>query len=269
MTVSSLRTAEKASGLLCGRSLKIHVKLDTGMCRTGFDVSDDSGIADAAGLFMLPGIVPEGVYTHFAVSDIRGDNFTELQFERFIEAVSTIEALSGRYFKIKHCANSAAVINCGCGMSLDMIRPGISLYGSYPGADRGGIDLLPVMTLFSRAAAVFRRKRGETVSYGRTFTLERDSRVAVLPIGYGDGLPRILSGALSVSFGGKSAKQLGRICMDMCMVDITHIPCINEGDVSVIFGDGGISAAGLAGTAKTISYELFCGITARVPRIYI
>ena len=269
MTFGSLESAKYASSLLNGKSLKIHIKLDTGMCRTGFDASDNKSISDAARLFSLPGIEPIGVFTHFAVSDDATDPFTRVQFGRFLSAVAAIEAETGRHFEIKHCANSAAVLHYKKEMSLDMVRPGISLYGMYSGAQSGGVELLPVMTLFSRVSAVYWRKADETVSYGRTHTLDKDTRIAVLPVGYGDGLPRILSNALEVSFDGIMAKQLGRICMDMLMVDITNFPNIKEGDTAVIFGSGGPCADELARAASTISYELFCGITERIPRIYI
>jgi alanine racemase len=270
MAVGSFEAAREISALLPpGASVKIHVKLDTGMCRTGFWAFSRDELLETVKLFALPGIEPEGIFTHFAVSDVLGDPFTKLQFDCFRSFVDVCETAAGRRFKIKHCANSAAVINYREKMSLDYVRPGISLYGAYPGDDRGGIDLRPVMTLKTRVAAVNSRHAGDTVSYGRTHTLSKDTRIAVLPVGYGDGLPRILSNNMSVRFGGETAPQLGRICMDMCMVDITLLPHINTGDTAVIFGGGGSSAEALAKAAGTISYELFCGINDRVPRIFI
>ena len=153
-----------------------------------------------------------------------------------------------------------------------MVRPGILTYGIYPDAERGGLDLIPVMTLKSRVCAVTHHKKGDTISYGRTWTADRDCTLAVLPIGYADGLQRCLSGKLTVQLRGRRVHQVGRICMDMCMVDVTDLPEVRPGDVAVIFGtgaDGGPTVTELAELAGTIPYELLCDVSLRVPRISV
>ena len=179
-----------------------------------------------------------------------------------------LEALGVR-FKICHCAASAAVLNYPC-THMDMVRPGIALYGYYPAPGLEGLDssgLLPVMALKTRVAAVRAVPAGTCVSYGCTARLERDSRLAVLPVGYGDGYPRLLSNRMEVLLRGRRCPVVGRICMDMCMVDVTDVPDAVPGDVAELYGREGLleQAAALAGT---IPYELLCNVNPRVPRIY-
>lgn len=269
LTVGDLDTARAMSGLLDGQRLKVHVKLDTGMGRVGFNAVSERPEDEILELLDLPGLLAEGIYTHFAVSDVFGDPFTLEQFERFIRVADEVEARAGRHFKIRHCANSGAVVNYGGQMSLDMVRPGIALYGAAFGPPEGGLDLLPVMTLKTRVAAVTRHAAGESVSYGRTARLSRSSRIAVLPVGYGDGLHRALSGKLRLRLGGAWAPQIGRICMDMCMADVTDLPQVREGDVAIVFGAGGEPAEEVARLAGTIPYEILCAPSRRVPRVYI
>ena len=255
-----------------GQRLKIHIKLDTGMGRLGFPAGDKAALEGAAEVMRLPGLECEGVFTHFAVSDMPGgEDYTRRQFELFTAASAELERLSGRTFTLRHCANSGGVLSFrDKGMCLDMVRPGLLTYGIYPEAWRGGIDLTPVMTLKSRVSAVTHHKKGDTISYGRTWTAERDCTLAVLPIGYADGLQRCLSGKLTVLLHGQRVCQVGRICMDMCMLDVTDIKDVKPGDVATVFGsgaDGEPTAAELAELAGTIAYELLCGISLRVPRI--
>ena len=257
-----------------GQKLTVHVKLDTGMGRLGFPAGDEDALTAAAAVMALPGLDPEGVFTHFAVSDTPGgEEYTFRQFEAFTAAADKLERESGKKFRLRHCANSGGVLSFrDRGMCLDMVRPGILTYGIYPDAERGGLDLVPVMELKSRVCAVTHHKKGETISYGRTWTAERDTTLAVLPVGYADGLQRCLSGKLCVSFGGRRAPQVGRICMDMCMVDITDLPEVKPGDVATVFGrgvNGEATVTELAELAGTIPYELLCGISLRVPRICV
>lgn len=268
LTISDLRSAREMSGLMSGSSIKIHLKLETGMGRTGFNAVSGDPVDDIIETMRLPNLEVEGIYTHFAVSEMSDDPFTLEQFELFIRTAEKIEEKIGKQFTIKHCANSGAVVNYSRKMSKDMIRPGITLYGMHPGSGGEKLDLLPVMTLKTRVAAIALHKAGETISYGRTYTLGRDSRIAVLPIGYGDGLHRVLSNKLMLSFEGKYAPQIGAICMDMCMADVTDLPEVEEGSIAVVFGEGGASANEVAKHAGTISYEIFCALTNRVPRIY-
>ena len=250
-----------------GLTLKCHIKLETGMGRTGFAVESEREMAGVRELLTLPGLEPTGVFTHFAVSDEPEESFTLEQFARFTKAVDELENETGRSLGIRHCANSGAVVNFR-ETCLDMVRPGLLLYGLYPGAERGGLDLKPVMRLLTRVAEITEHHAGDTISYGRIFTCERDMRLAVIPVGYADGLHRSLSGKFDVLINGKRAHQVGRICMDMCMVDVTDMPEVKTGDIVTVFGDEP-EATELANIAGTISYELLCAISPRVPRVYI
>ena len=261
-----------ARGMSCslegtGLTLKCHIKLETGMGRTGFAVESEREMAGVRELLTLPGLEPTGVFTHFAVSDEPEESFTLEQFARFTKAVDELENETGRSLGIRHCANSGAVVNFR-ETCLDMVRPGLLLYGLYPGAERGGLDLKPVMRLLTRVAEITEHHAGDTISYGRIFTCERDMRLAVIPVGYADGLHRSLSGKFDVLINGKRAHQVGRICMDMCMVDVTDMPEVKTGDIVTVFGDEP-EATELADIAGTISYELLCAISPRVPRVYI
>ena len=254
-----------------GQRLKIHLKLDTGMGRLGFPTWDDAALEAARRVRTLPGLEAEGVFTHFAVSDEPDKDYTAEQLARFTAALGALEAGGGR-FEIRHCANSGAVINyigdldkADC---ADMVRVGLAGYGLYPGAEHGSVDLRPAMRLCTRVAAVTKHRAGDTISYGRTFTAARDMRLAVLPIGYADGLHRVLSSKLEILLGGVRVKQVGRICMDMCMVDITDGPDVSVGDVATVFGGPALPVEEQAEKAGTISYELVCAVSPRVRRVY-
>ena len=234
--VGSIEYARELNRFLAGTGLRLdaHMKLETGMGRTGFDVHDDSHLDEMIEALSLPHLNFTGVFTHFAVSDEYGDPYTQLQFSRFTHAIERMEQATGHHFAIRHCANSGAVINYP-EMHLDMVRPGLLLYGVFPAKETGGLDLRPAMSLYSRVSEVTHHHAGDTISYGRTFTCPRDMRLAVLPVGYADGLLRSLSGKGDVLLHGKRAPQVGRICMDMCMVDVTDIPEVQPGDVATIF----------------------------------
>lgn len=272
-TIGSLELAEEYSKVISklGETLKIHLKLETGMGRQGFDVKSGD-VSEAVSALALPGLEAEGIYTHFAVSDEPSkEDYTRRQFKTFTDAVEKIESVSGAHFAIKHCANSGAMINYP-EMYLDMVRPGLALYGLFPNGEKDKLDLAPAMELKSRIIAVSEHEAGDCISYGCTFTADKKMRVAVLPIGYADGLHRVLSGKIDVLIHGVRCKQIGRICMDMCMVDITHIPDVKIGDIATIFGHDGedeiISVEEQAQKAGTISYELICAVSQRVPRVY-
>ena len=273
-SVSALTPAremsERAERL--GKKLRVHLALDSGMGRFG---AVCHGGRDATGeyaeILRLPGLEAEGIFTHFAVSDEPdGEAFTKMQYEAFTAQISRLEGISGHKFKIRHCVNSGAMVNCK-EMQLDMVRPGVALYGCYPGAEEKGLFLRETMELKTRIAQIKELLPGDTVSYGRTWTAQRDCTIAVLPIGYADGLQRCLSGKLEVLLRGVRVKQVGRICMDLCMVDVTDVPEVQPGDVATIFGigqDGSPTAAELADWADTIPYEILCAVSPRVPRIY-
>ncbi len=268
--VGSLDMARALSEALAGtgRTLKVHLKLETGMGRTGFRVYGDGDLTAPAQAMALPGLVPEGVFTHFCVSDGEpGErDFTWEQLERFKAGFEAAEAQSGRRFEIHHCTNSGAMIAFPQ-TYMDMVRPGVALYGMYPGPEKGDLQLVPAMELKSRVACVEQHQPGDTISYGRTFTVRRPSRIAVLPIGYADGLHRTLSNKLTLDFDGKPARQVGRICMDMCMADVTDLD-VKPGDVAEIFGRR-INCGDVAALCGTIHYELLCAVSPRVPRIYV
>ena len=267
--VGSLDAAREMSARLAGtgRTLRCHLKLETGMGRTGFDARTPAGNFEALEALKLPRLEWPGVFTHFAASDEPEEaDFTRAQFSQFLLAAGFLESAAGLEFGIRHCSNSGAVINFR-NMALEMVRPGLLLYGIFPGAEHGGIALEPVMSVKTRIAEISEHRAGDTISYGRTFACERDMRLAVIPIGYADGLHRAHAGKFSVLVNGCEARQVGRICMDMCMIDVTDIPAA-VGDVVTVFGDSP-GADALASSAGTIAYELLCAVSPRVPRIYL
>jgi len=252
-----------------GKTARVHIKLDTGMSRVGVLAHDaDRAAREVAELCALPHLEHEGIFTHFANAD--GDeDYTMLQFTRFLDAVSALENNHGITFEIRHCAASAAALKYPC-THLDMVRSGIALYGHYPDPECRGLDgpgLVPVMSVYSRVAAVRQLPAGTPVSYGCTAAVERDSRIAVLPIGYGDGFFRLLSNRFWVQINGQRAPIVGRICMDMCMVDVTDLPHVETGDVAAVF-DKDKPLEDAADLVGTIQYELLCDVSPRIPRFY-
>lgn len=267
-TVSSLEYAKALSAKL-SKPLACHLKLDSGMNRTGFACRDEN-LVDITKALTLPNLDFSGVFTHFAVSDEVENEFTVTQFNRFMSTICKIEEAWGKHFAIKHCANSGAVINFR-EYALDMVRPGIMTYGMYPAAEKGGIELRPAMSLKSRVYAVKDLYPGDSVSYGRSYVADKKMKIAVIPIGYADGLNRCLSGKLDVLIRGCRCRQIGRICMDMCMVDITHLEDCTINDVVTIIGQDGdeyISADELAQKQGSINYEVTCDVAPRVSRVY-
>jgi len=266
--VSSLAYAKSLNEKV-KKPLKVHIKLDTGMGRTGFSVRDED-FDDIQKAIGFENLNFEGVFTHFSVSDVPTETFTNEQFARFKAAIEKAQNASCHTFDICHCANSGAVINYR-ELALDMIRPGVATYGMYPAQEHGGIELRPALELKARICSITNHYAGDTISYGRTYTASKEMRVAVLPIGYGDGLHRCLSGRMDVIIRGRRCPQIGRICMDMCMVDITDLPDCEVGDVATLIGSDGnetILASEMADKAGTINYEITCALTQRVERIY-
>lgn len=253
-----------------GKRAKIHLKVDTGMSRLGvLDHDPERAAAEIAALCALPHLEPEGIFTHFASAD--GDEeYTMLQFTRFLDVLKELEEKYGRPFAIRHCAASAAVLNYPC-THMDMVRPGIALYGHYPDPSCEGLDgpgLKPVMSLYSRVAAVRGFPADTPVSYGCTASFGGDGgRTAVLPIGYADGLHRVLSNQGSVWLDGQPRPIMGRICMDLCMIGLDEAANVHPGDVAEIFGEH-LPVERHAEIADTISYELLTAVAPRVPRIY-
>lgn len=268
LTVDSIKTAKQYAAALDSRKAKVHVKIDTGMRRIGLEMH--SAAEEIMTILSMPCFEVEGIYTHFCVaSNAKEDAFTRFQYNCFQEISSKLSQ-SGIHIPLRHCANSAAIIAHPY-THEDMVRPGLMLYGYNP-CDAVPFSLRPVMTLKARIIHIKTIQKGESVSYGRSWTAPRDATIATLSIGYADGLLRGLSGKLSMLVRGSLAKQVGAICMDMCMLDVTQIPGVEVGDAVTIFGqDQGrcISADEVAAAMGTISYELFCGVGRRVPRIYL
>ena len=259
-----------AEAVRLGKELKIHIKLDTGMSRLGFLCAGgyfDEGVQNVIGACRLPGLEPEGVYTHFAVSDEEGEEneqYTREQFSLFRAVIDAVRERGGVAFRIRHCANSGAVVNYP-EMALDMVRPGLLLYGYGDGTGRLG--LRPCMRLVTTVSTIKLYEPGTCVSYGRRFTTERRTRMGVLAIGYADGLPRLISNKCSFAARGGFAPQRGSICMDMCMIDLTDLPEVDVGSEVEIFGETN-DIYKLSAAAQTIPYELLCAVSKRVPRVY-
>ncbi|MGM9563325.1 MAG: alanine racemase [Faecousia sp.] len=275
--VHSLEYARALNERLKGlhRRLRVHIKLDTGMSRLGFFAYNHEQTGEELKeVAQMDNLLIEGIFTHFPVADsIDGadENFTRTQFERFTSMLTTLQGV-GIKPEIRHCCNSGASILYP-EYAMDMIRPGIATYGVLPSGDlRGRIDLKPVMSLRSTIFQIRDFEPNITVSYGRTYTTRDPERIAVVGIGYADGLSRSFSNNISFLLHGKRVPQVGRICMDMCMIDISKVPEAQVNDVVTVFGeDGGdeIEVESLSNRLNTIPYEILCGINKRIPRIYL
>ena len=271
-TVSALAKAEEydAAAAAAGGRLKVHIKVDTGMSRLGFLVRGrhfEGGVQAIARSWALPHLEAEGIFTHFSVSDEddgESEAYTREQFACFMAVLNALGE-QGVEFALRHCANSGALARYP-EMYLDMIRPGIALYGA--GADRERLGLRPVMALRSCVSTIKVFDPETEISYGRTYRAAEKTRVGVLPVGYADGLFRGLSGRMSVLTASGPAPVLGRICMDMTMVDLSCLPDVHVDDAVELFGPRQ-SADTLAELLGTIPYELFCAVSKRVPREYL
>ncbi len=250
--------------------IKVHIKLDTGMSRLGFDCRSEelNGINEAISCAKLDGFVLEGIFTHFAVSDRTpgaDDGFTEEQYNRFMKSVKVFKE-NGIEPELIHCCNSAGFL-LDQDKHLSLSRVGISLYGLSPSSElKLKQDLIPVMTVKSVVSMVKEINVGDTVNYGRTFKANKKMRVATVTAGYADGYPRLLSNKGYVLINGKKANIIGRICMDQLSVDVSDIENVKMGDEVILFGKD-LSVDDLASLADTINYEIICGISPRVPRI--
>ena len=253
-----------------GKPLRVHMKIDTGMSRLGFLCAGkyhEEGVDNIVRACSLPGLDVEGAFTHFAVSDEPGDDnraYTLEQFRLFTSVTSEAEEKGGFRFAIRHCANSGATVHYP-EMMLDMVRPGLLLYGY--GDDTGSFGLKPCMRLVTTVSTIKYYEPGTDVSYGRHYTTSRPTRMGVLAIGYADGLPRVSSGKCSYAAKGGFAPQCGSICMDMCMADLTDLPEVDVGSEVELFGEAN-SIYKLSDAAGTIPYELLCAVSKRIPRVY-
>ena len=270
-TVTNLKKAEEfsAEALRLGGTLRIHIALDTGMSRLGFLCRGerfDGGVENVARACSLPGLEPEGIFTHFAVADEAGEDNEAYTREQFRVFCGVIDALAERgvRFRLRHCANTGATLSYP-EMALDMVRPGLLLYGY--GDASGRLGLRPCMRFMTKVSTIKHYPAGTDVSYGRRFTTERETRMGVVGAGYADGLPRLLSNRCSFAAGEGFAPQRGSICMDMCMIDLTERPEVAVGSEVEIFGPRS-SLETLAQAAQTIPYELLCAVSRRVPRVY-
>lgn len=269
--IHSLEYAKALNDTLNGTNfiLNVHLKVDTGMTRLGFR-ADETGFAEMTEAAKLPHLHVEGIFTHFSVADSRLDEdilYTRQQYTRFEQAITALDA-SGMQPEIRHCCNSGGMLLYP-EYAMDMVRPGISTYGIAPSCDTEGIlKLQPVMSLYTTVSQLQQVPAGTSVSYGRTYTAQEEKTLAILSMGYADGLSRRLSGQTAFLIHGKRAPVVGRICMDMCMVDVTDIPEVQVGDpVTVIGAD--LPCEIMAKELDTIPYEILCGINKRIPRIYL
>jgi len=273
-TVFSHDLAEALSdtAVRLGHKVKIHIKIDTGMSRVGF-MPGYNAVKNVAAISKLSGIIIEGLFSHFASADERDKSYSYMQFERFMSICTELQRI-GIHIPVKHIANSAAIIEFP-EMYLDMVRPGIILYGHYPSSEvnKDNILLKPAMTLKANVILVKEVENNTSVSYGRVFTTKRRSRIATIPIGYADGYSRLLTGNANVLINGKLAPVVGTICMDQCMVDITDIDGdVKVGDEVVLFGKQGekeIKVEELASLIGTINYEIISIVGKRIPRVYL
>lgn len=275
-TVYSYETSRALSEAVAayGKKIKVHIKVDTGMGRLGLlrGIKDNS-LSEVESISRLPMLELEGIYTHFATADKSDRSYAGKQFEIFMDFLNQLR-IAGLEIPVTHAANSAAIINMP-ETHLDMVRAGISIYGLYTSkeVDRSIIKLKPAMELKTKIIHLKKVPAGFKVSYGTTYETEEPTTIATVSIGYADGLNRLLSskGRMLVC-GGQSAPIVGRICMDLTMLDVGKIPEIAIGEEVVVFGKQGnasISVDEIASTINTINYEVISTIMERVPRIYL
>ena len=271
--VHSLEYAQALNDALNGTNfiLNVHLKLDTGMTRIGFTAYDnEEALEDMVRAAHLPHLQVEGAFMHFCVADSLAPEdrtFTRLQYQRFEQALDYL-GVHGIRPEIRHCCNSGGTMLYP-EYAMDMVRPGILTYGVLPAPELSGVlDLKPLLSLRTTVSQIRDIPAGTDVSYGRTYTTPAERRLAVLSMGYADGLQRSLSGRAQFLLRGKLVPVVGRICMDMCMVDVTGVPEAQVGDEVTIIGAERPCDI-LAEQLGTISYEALCGINKRIPRIYL
>ena len=270
--VSCLAKAEEysAEAVKHGGVLKVHIKVDTGMSRLGYLCDGSNFEGGVEGIYKacgLPNLEAEGIFTHFAVSDVPDEDskaYTMHQFSLFCSVIEAVEK-KGYTFRLRHCANTGAVA-CYPETYMDMVRPGLLLYGCGEFAEKLGLQ--PVMTLKTTVSTIKDYVPGTSISYGRLYTTDKTTRMGVVPYGYADGFMRVLTNRCSFMAKGIRIPQRGRICMDMCMIDLSDAPEVKVGDEIEIFGKKN-SVNQMAEWANTIPYELTCAVSKRVPRVYL
>ena len=260
-----------AAAAKVGQKAKVHIKVDTGMGRIGI-TPDEEGLEFVRFLIEHPELEVEGIFTHFAKSDETDKTSANHQLELFQNFIDKIQTELGITIPVKHCSNSAAILEMPQA-NMDMVRAGITTYGLYP-SEEVSKDIVPLraaMSLYSHIVYCKTIHAGQSVSYGGLFTATKDTRVATIPVGYGDGYPRSLSGKGYVLIHGKKAPILGRVCMDQFMVDISEIPEAMEGDKVTLLGMDGterITAEELGELSGRFNYEFVCDLGKRIPRVY-
>lgn len=261
-----------AAAAKVGKKAKVHIKVDTGMGRIGI-TPDEEGLEFVRFLIEHPELEVEGIFTHFAKSDEADKTSANHQLELFQNFIDKIQTELGITIPVKHCSNSAAILEMPQA-NMDMVRAGITTYGLYP-SEEVSKDIVPLraaMSLYSHIVYCKTIHAGQSVSYGGLFTAQKDTRVATIPVGYGDGYPRSLSGKGYVLIHGKRAPILGRVCMDQFMVDISEIPEAMDGDKVTLLGTDGterITAEELGELSGRFNYEFVCDLGKRIPRVYI
>jgi alanine racemase len=269
-TIYKLKSAIKLNKIAkeIDKKARVHIKIDTGMSRLGFSI-DDNLIENIKIINDLDNIYLEGIYTHFPKADEKDKDITLKQYQRYKKIIDLLENKNIK-IPIKHVSNSATLIDLK-DLNLDMVRPGILLYGHYPSNDvnKSNLNILPVMTLKTTVSMFKRVRKGQGISYGFKYYAKKDTNIATVSIGYADGFTRMLSGKIDVKINNKSYKQVGNICMDQCMIDLEDDE-IKIGDEVIIFDDSKeFSIQRISNALNTIDYEILCMISRRVPRFYI
>ena len=272
-TVFSLRQAQQMeeAAAQAGAHITVHIKIDTGLSRLGFQATEEAA-EEIAQIAAMPHMIIEGIFTHFAKSDARDKTMAREQMERFLK-IRKFLADRQVIVPIVHCSNSAAIIDLP-EANMDVVRAGISLYGMWPSDEvqKENLDLKPVLSLKSRIVFLKDLEPDRTISYGATYKTNGWQRIATIPVGYGDGYPRSLSNKGFVLLHGKKAPICGRICMDQFMVDVTHIKEAKEGDTVVLIGTDGtecISMEEIGALSGRFNYEFACDLGKRIPRVYV
>jgi alanine racemase len=271
-TVYTLEMAKELSksAVICGKKAKIHIALDTGMTRIGFD-ANETGILAIQEISNLSNLVVEGLFTHFATADEVDKSYSKLQMDKYDNFVALLEE-NGINIPVKHMCNSAGIMEFDH-HHFDMVRAGIIVYGLYPSdeVNKNAINLKPALEWKTHVINVKNIDSGHGVSYGKTYITKNKTKIATLSVGYADGYPRSLSSKGRVLIHGQYAPIIGRICMDQMMVDVTHINNVEiEDEVTLVGKDGDniISVEELANMAGSFNYEFVCDIGKRVSRIY-
>jgi len=272
-TIYSLEQAEKYSRIAerIGMGISFHIKVDTGMNRIGY-MPDEAAIDEIKKINRLPNVKINGIFSHFAVADEKDKSFSKAQYEKFLEFISKLEEENIK-IPIRHISNSAGVMDLPY-MNLDMIRPGIILYGLHPSmeGDHSVLDMKPVMSLKTRISHVKTLNEEGGISYGLKYRGKKGDKIATIPIGYADGYTRLLSNKGEALVRGKRVPVVGTICMDQCMIDVSSIDDIKAGDEVTLFGTDGdntLNVEEIAEKIGTINYEIICMVGRRVPRVYI